>query len=169
VKRSISMALWAHVATFLPSRIFGVSLTWSGSPISFLRGTTARAAFDLRSGARRTSSLTSRPVFPAMRAWMLRMSTSGPLSSQTSTPWAETHDWGWPAMLMTEIFAESQALRTSAVPWTNSALSEMYCSPHCMTMAPRPMENATRRKVATSGVIPLRVSKSAMGHLFLSI
>ncbi len=75
----------------------------------------------------------------------------------------------WPPIWIMSIFAASQPDLTSDVPWTNSAFASMYCSPQLITNAPRPTENATRRIVATSGVIPLLLPNKLMIHLFLFI
>ena len=126
-------------------------------------------AFAFKSGAVSIDSMVSTPFAPTILAWMFARSISGPLSIQSCMPCAPTHAWGCPLIRMMSSFAASQPDRTSAVPWTNSAFSAMYSSPQLMTSAPRPTENATRRIVATSGVIPFRVSNNPIGHRLFNI
>lgn len=90
---------------------------------------------------------------------------SGPLSIQNWMPSGAKQIWACPPILIMSIFAASHPDLTSAVPWTNSAFSSMYSSPQLITSAPRPTENATRRIVATSGVIPLLLLNKLMIHL----
>jgi len=122
-------------------------------------------AFALSSGCVKSESMTSTPFVPAILACRFTRSISGPLSIQILMPSEATQACGCPLIFMTLISDTSHPERTSAVPWTNSAFSSMYSSPQLITRAPRPIENATRRMVATSGVIPLRLSNSAIIHL----
>lgn len=123
------------------------------------------AAFDFNNGSSSISSTTSTPFAPAILAWMLYKSTSGPLSIHSCIPLGPKQACGCPEILITSMCAASHPDLTSAVPCTNSAFSSMYSSPQLITNAPRPTENATRRIVATNGVIALRDVNKPIVHL----